>query len=965
MRIKGFLAVFPILLFSALFGFFLWEIYFICNNPGYPPRWHGWWITSSQIEGDVLYFRKKFNLSDNIKNAWLIVSASDDFKVYLNGEAAGTEELDSWFPIGIYDVTQKINMGINVLAVRVEKRSFKEHTKAVVELGYEDTNGNEHYIFSDDTWKVSNREERDFPFGPLWNATGFNDSSWVNAEILEKPTGLWLNLDPRIYVNSADGQWFWAGDQKEISCRAEIYVPNEPKTAWIRLASRGGFRLLVNGRRVDIEEGTLGTTSISRDVLKIYEIGPFLGHGNNVITIDSYAESQERGLYTDGIIEGDGWSKRIDENDFKCSYPEGANTLLIYKGDPGWVNLKSKQIQDIYIPLGLSVLSYLRLVFIFCLVLVVLIGLTLIFSIMTGSSFYSLSGAYIIPFFFLIFIYILRYDTRFYLSFPFQRKFLIASLCLLFLIWLFNPLIDKIRIRELSKHASVIAFILIILVGAFIRFKGISQECLSPDEAGLVVTVDGILDRGYPSRKPAPELPATYVSTSELVFYLQSLSFMVFGKSEFSLRLPAVLAGVLTIFLLYYFGRMIGGQRLGLLASAVYALLPSAIGMSHWARYPSQLSFFGFLTGFLAFLYSQTCKARYLYLCALSFLLTYFSWQGSALMFPVLVLGCIMIWKRERILKDIIIFILIIGCVVGIHLSARFLEVVLVRNSLFGPSIAGLTPTLMILSPLYTPFYYIKNFFFIESHQFLSILFFAGLPLVIIRFRMYKSLLFLFLFPLIVPFIMSNLLEIADYRYAYYLLPYLVLSACGVLFILLDYLDKGNKSLKFINLVLASIVLISISSNVLLNLKNFPGITESIKTDPRLRYFPETYKEAEFVKANTEPGDVIISNQPHLLEYYLGKGKADYFFESRLALPVLITPRYSTFIPIHRVSGTPAFLSLNELKRVIGASEKRVWLVTSPNVPSFFDRDTQEFFNKNQKVMFERYQTTVYLIGGR
>jgi len=990
MRLKKLLTVLPILLFSGLIGLFLWKIYFVYNKAGYIVDWHGWWITSHQVEGDVLYFRKEFNLPNNIKNAWLFVSASDRFDVYLNGEKTGGEVLDGWFPLATYDVTEKIRLGINTLGIRVAKRGFEGPVKAVLELGYEDINGNTHYFTSDETWRVSNREDRGAPLGRNWYDNGFNDAGWTNAEILGRPRGLWLNLDPRIYTFTASGRWFWAGNEREISCQAEIKVPKKPQTAWIRLASRGGFKLIVNKNLIDVQQYILGTENETTSIpsmqqtgenLKVYQIGPFLNH-NNTILINGYAEGTNRGLYVDSIIEGGGWSKRIDETDFKCFYPGGSASLQIYKGDAGWNSLRIKQIIDeIYIPLNLDIYLYFILIIIFLVSSVVFIGLTYAFSNGTRLPFYFLSGAYIIPSLFLIFIYIVRYDTRFYESFPFQVKFLILSLCLLVLFWFFSPLINKIKIKYSPAWLPTMIFILIFLVGAFLRFKNISQESLHGDEAGLLLKALTIFSHGFPSIKVVPEVPARYVLTSELLSYVQALSFIIFGASEFSLRLPMVLFGILTMPLLYCFGKMIGGERVGLLASAIFSLLPSAIGMTHFARYPSQLAFFGFLTGFLAFLYLRTDRVICLYLCSLSFLLTYFTWEGSALMVPALFLSCIIMGKnKKKLLKGAIVFLLIIVPPVAIQLFFRFYQVRFEGNYLLGPSIAGLSPRLMFLTPFYEPFYYISNFFFIENHQFLSILFFAGIPLVFFKFKTYRSLLFVYVFPLIVPFIMTNFLEVANYRYAYYLLPYLVLSACVVFFVFLDYLGKNkeNSSLNFINSAFASVMLVVISSGLFLNLKHFPDITSAVKTDLNLRYFAEAEKGIDFIKPYIEPGDIILAYQPHLVGYYLDRtdflghyllknvdkpGRVDYFLETKLALPVITFLRNSSFIAVHRSTGTPAILSLNELKRIIGAN-KRAWFIF-PEGEKFLDDDTTEFIENNKsKVVFEAYGIQIYLIGG-
>lgn len=976
MRLKKFLTVTAILLFSGLFGLFIWQIYFVYNKAGYIVDWHGWWITSHQVEGDVLYFRKEFNLPNNIKNAWLIVSASDEFELYLNGKSLGTVEMDGWFPIGVYDVTEEIHSGINTLGIRVAKRSFEGPVKAVLELGYEDMNRNKHYVFSDETWRVSNKEERGAPLGRYWYDKGFNDAGWVNAEILGRPKGLWLSIDPRVYTTSADGVWFWAGKEREISCQADIEIPKKAKTAWIRLASRGGFKLIVNKNLIDVQQDILGTeneiTSIpsmqqTGKTLKVYEIVPFLNHDNTIL-INGYAEGTNRGLYVDGIIEGDSWSRRIDQTDFRCSYPGGSASLQIYNGDAGWISLRIKQIIDeIYIPLKLTISQYSILVIIFLISSVVFIGVTYALSKATSSSFYSLSRAYFVPSLFLTFIYILRYDARFYDSFPFQGRFLILSLCLVVLFWLLIPLNNRFKINVPARIPIIVFVLIFVVAGSFLRFKGITQENLQADEASLVIKAQGVLDHGYPSTKIAPDLPTKYVMTSELAIYLQALFFIMFGKSEFSLRLPMVIFGILTIPLLYYFGRMIGGARLGLLASATFCLLSTAIGMSHFARYPSQLAFFCLLAGFLMFVYLRTYKVKYLYLCALSFLLTYFSWQGSGFTLLPLLLTLIIMGNRGRILKDIIVFLCIILPIISIHLLIRFLQVIFIGTSIFGSSVSSVSISLMLLSPGYSPFFYLSQFFFIEGHQFLSILFFAGIPLLFIKFKTHKNLLFLYIFPILTLFLMSNFLELATYRYAYYLLPYLILSACGVLFMFLDYLgnNRENNYLNFINSIFASVMVVVISSGLFLNLENFPEVTRGLKTNLELRYFSETKKAVEFIKANKGPSDVIISYQPQLVGYYLDKvDEIDYFFESRLKLPVMIALRNSTFIPLHRVTGTPAILSLNELKRIIGVGERKVWFVVPDRYPDFLDEDSKKFIEKNRRVFFEGWGIQVYSIGG-
>jgi 4-amino-4-deoxy-L-arabinose transferase-like glycosyltransferase len=69
--------------------------------------------------------------------------------------------------------------------------------------------------------------------------------------------------------------------------------------------------------------------------------------------------------------------------------------------------------------------------------------------------------------------------------------------------------------------------------------------------------------------EPFPEKPP-------LFFWLQTLSMKVFGITEFAARFPNVVCGILSLMMLYYYGRKIYGHRFGLLWILSYgaAILP-------------------------------------------------------------------------------------------------------------------------------------------------------------------------------------------------------------------------------------------------------------------------------------------------------------------------------------------------------------------------------------------------------
>ena len=120
-------------------------------------------------------------------------------------------------------------------------------------------------------------------------------------------------------------------------------------------------------------------------------------------------------------------------------------------------------------------------------------------------------------------------------------------------------------------------FSAILLVGAFVRLKGLGAESLWLDEAwtwGLVR--DGaatLLDR-----------LAHHDAHPPLYFLIVRIFTSLFGASEAVLRLPSALAGIAALPLLYRFASRIGDKETGLLAMLLLAISPFHVFFSQEAR---------------------------------------------------------------------------------------------------------------------------------------------------------------------------------------------------------------------------------------------------------------------------------------------------------------------------------------------------------------------------------------------
>ena len=211
--------------------------------------WQAKWI-GHEFEDDVLvgktrlaarYLRKDFGLKDDIRDARLYVSGMGVYSAYLNGTEIAPEELLkptlSWYSkrvyFNTYDVTEMLNSGDNVIGIILEGGRYTsirynaanpnwdgtEHVfgfgtpRLLLQLEVTYKDGQKETIVSDETWKITNQGpirtanewdgetyDENFDLGN-WNQTGYDDSAWLQAELVEAPEGqLSAQPNPNITV---------------------------------------------------------------------------------------------------------------------------------------------------------------------------------------------------------------------------------------------------------------------------------------------------------------------------------------------------------------------------------------------------------------------------------------------------------------------------------------------------------------------------------------------------------------------------------------------------------------------------------------------------------------------------------------------------------------------------------------------------------------------------------------------
>ena len=200
--------------------------------------WQAQWI-GHDFDDDVLtghtriaarYLRKEFKLEKEVAEARLYVSGMGVFSAFFNGAEVAPEELLkptlSWFSkrmyFNTYDVTDMLQKGNNAMGIILEGGRYTtirntpspngwdgtEHVfgfgtpRLLLQLEVTYPDGSKALIASDETWKITNRGpirtaneydgetyDENYELG-AWTSQGYNDSEWLQAELVEAPEGV-------------------------------------------------------------------------------------------------------------------------------------------------------------------------------------------------------------------------------------------------------------------------------------------------------------------------------------------------------------------------------------------------------------------------------------------------------------------------------------------------------------------------------------------------------------------------------------------------------------------------------------------------------------------------------------------------------------------------------------------------------------------------------------------------------
>lgn len=511
--------------------------------------------------------------------------------------------------------------------------------------------------------------------------------------------------------------------------------------------------------------------------------------------------------------------------------------------------------------------------------------------------------------------------------------------------------------------------ICVLLLAIFLRFDGLADRPLTIDEATIASFVEGVWERGYPFIFVSTiEVP---LATYELVPYFLTFSTVLGEFNDFYLRLPAVLFSLGTLVIIFWICYRQFNVLAGVIASLIYAVSTWAI---YWAQncfHPSQTQFFTLLTIMMVrrLLNEDQVKLSTAILLALTFSVTYISWEGSGFLLPVSAL-MVLIFRRQQLSwlfqRNLwVMYLLVLLTLVLQGVRRIFLQE---PHLMVGSGKGDVSlPQLGFLKDGWDPMFYLINFFGMEIHYIVGAIYVLG----VFYFVKRQSLQFYYLYFLMMIFCLSNFLLFYNAHYLFFIYPLFVISVGVIMsWFVQDVIAIARKSGSAVVVALSAVSLAglicltvaSLNTNVLKFYETGNKVYLGQRYDYRDGIAGVDYRTiSEVFRRNYRKGDAVISGAPMPTKIYSGI-MPDYFLQTITDRKVVYDPNLNEPFYRDKFLGTAVLRSGDELRDML-SHHQRVWMLAAPweAMVSVVDQPTIDFVTRNMKVVAESYDARLYL----
>ncbi|GEM_PF-4694294 len=275
-------------LFAGLFSVVLDSNRQLVQSLDHYPEWQqAQWIEFPG-SSEILYARKRFNLESTPSWAYLVISAVDNFEVYVNNNAIGGKTYVGGRPTAIFDISTSMKIGTNLIAIRSASQSRGMSGQVLVKVYWKNL-GQENSLLSGNDWRVENRELSQRQGLLAWNKLEFDDGSWSSAVPIFSSMGdtsrpLSISVEALGHLRARN--WLWqtnAKNKQDFFFRLVKVDSSEINAAWMGVSVEGAYQLTIN-------DFIFAKRIATQDKMDVFSIAPYLEHGSNRIGVQIYTK---------------------------------------------------------------------------------------------------------------------------------------------------------------------------------------------------------------------------------------------------------------------------------------------------------------------------------------------------------------------------------------------------------------------------------------------------------------------------------------------------------------------------------------------------------------------------------------------------------------------------------------------------------------------------------------------------
>ncbi len=1012
--IRGMVAIACIATACVWLGLSFAKPYVLPPQPTYRPDFgKAHWIAPDGPEGRA-YYRKELYVTGPVRRAWVMATAPDSLAIYVNSQQvsgnnptaaanASTAEALTACPTALVDITPYLKVGTNTLAISVSSQNFNTPGSLLLRGAIEYEMDRQDFI-SDESWRASTYPNV-LDNLMSWTDPALDDFHWPLAKITTFPYPSCIRpvvVPPALFEGVIKAQWMSAFPEVSRSAvfTRSFQLPSGIKDGWLQVASVGQNLVTVNGRTiagsVESDRDNMGgpVSPLASAQLHYYYIKPWLRSGSNRISIrvDSFSENpalmaqisyqNPAGNYVVLAPNQDWQVQNVEGNEKReVVYSPTVTIAGAIISNPVQLVGASAYLNSVYSTLELKTLFWGLLIgAVFFLIHLLIAQCLFQRNGRDRSRAVALDALFHVPVILaLLFLQLLRYDAHFQPEWAQQPGWfwLILILWIALRVW---AVIEFNRPRQIVQEdrwwstwvqgrGFLLALSFITVFSFGLRVSGINLFSLNNDEITIVQEVKGVWARGYPSKDYRNDV--VRASSYELLSYPIAASTLLFGWSDWAVRIPALLFGTFTTWNIGRMGRDMFSSRVGLIASLLHAIIPINV---YWARncfHPADDQFFGVLclwSFYRAIREPGELNPWQFTLTCLYFLGLYFSWEGSVFVLPAFVIAIMVLnprrwgWLRQW---PLYLGLAVVCSCVLIQLGTRSIKIPYFLT--IGLGLANQGPGLIFLDPTGYTNYYTSGVMIYPCHILLTLLFLLGF-FYIGRSRALRYVLVMF-FALL--FFYSNFLPIYSNRYFFFYQCLLLVGASASLVYLSDTLQQlarrewgraGRLTARWSSY--ASLVLIIVMAT-----GGGLGLTivNALPEDSTAYYgaYSVDYRKAcRYISDNFRPGDLVMGNQYYV---YFGNKSPDVnqniVENSRSIFDPTLGP-FGTFEQInYRV---PSLLTERDLVDCFSKAQRIWFIVDQPPLigPDVIQVANERYITHRSRLVYSTFLINIYLCEG-